>query len=201
MVALAVKALFALHHVFTAAGAFANSRPPGIGERGRGHSHIPVGPDQPGEHGGDPGHEVLRGQLAPLHSPQPVLHSAVSLADLSWSGMAQDMASPFSVGRSCFFFRSTKPERTSFSITPARVAGVPSPLRSTSSNFAKSSALACSMAESRVSSDKLCQGCFRKNRIITKGRMVLKLLSRGNGDFGLVLLFQISVVHERPPRT
>ena len=29
--------------------------------------------------------------------------------------------------------------------------------------------------------------------------MVLKLLSRGNGDFGLVLLFQISVVHERPP--
>ena len=48
-------------------------------------------------------------------------------------------------------------------------------------------------------SDKLCQGCFRKNRIITKGRMVLKLLSRGNGDFGLVLLFQISVVHERPP--
>ena len=52
---------------------------------------------------------------------------------------------------------------------------------------------------SSPTSDKLCQECFRKNRIITKGRMVLKLLSRGNGDFGLVLLFQISVVHERPP--
>ena len=59
--------------------------------------------------------------------------------------------------------------------------------------------LALYISSNTLSSDKLCQGCFRKNRIITKGRMVLKLLSRGNGDFGLVLLFQISVVHERPP--
>ena len=49
-----------------------------------------------------------------------------------------------------FFFRSTKPEETSFSRIPARVAGVPSPLRSASSGI--SFAPAFSMAESSVSS-------------------------------------------------
>ena len=87
-------------------------------------------------------------------APSRSSHSAVSFADFSASGITLISSVPFSVGRSCFFFRSTKPERTSFSITPARVAGVPSPLRSTSSNFAKSSALACSIAESSVSSVK-----------------------------------------------
>ena len=46
---------------------------------------------------------------------------------------------PFSVGTRYFVFLlpclSTKPIRTSFSITPALVAGVPSPLRSTSSDI------------------------------------------------------------------
>ena len=72
--------------------------------------------------------------------------------------MVRHRVSPFSVGINCLPSRSTKPERSSFSIIAARVAGVPSPLRSTPSNLAKSSALARSMAESRVSSVKWTGG-------------------------------------------
>ena len=74
MVALAVKALFALHHVFAAAGAFADHCPPGARQSGGGFgSHVPVGSDQLVEHCDDPGHEILRGQLPALHRPQPFL--------------------------------------------------------------------------------------------------------------------------------
>ena len=67
VVALAVEALFTLHHVFAAAGAFADPCPPGIGEGRGGRVYVQKGLDQIGDHGGDPVHEVLQGQLAPLH--------------------------------------------------------------------------------------------------------------------------------------
>ena len=54
------------------------------------------------------------------------------------------------------FLRSTKPEDTSFSMIPERVAGVPMPLRSASSGI--SSLLAFSIAASSVSSVKCLGG-------------------------------------------
>lgn len=57
-------------------------------------------------------------------------HSAVSSGDLILSGRTVIRFTPFSVGRSCFFFRSTNPTATSFSSVAAQVAGVPKPLRS-----------------------------------------------------------------------
>ena len=70
------------------------------------------------------------------------------------SGITVINASPLWVGTRYFVFlsprRSRNPVRTSFSIIPALVAGVPRPLRSASSGI--SSAPAFSMEESMVSS-------------------------------------------------
>ena len=77
-------------------------------------------------------------------------HSAVSVGDLILSGRTRIRFVPFSVGISCFFFRSTNPAETSFSSVAARVAGVPNPLRSVSSGI--SPAPAVSIAARRESS-------------------------------------------------
>lgn len=82
-------------------------------------------------------------------------HSAVRTGDLMLSGSTRIRFVPFSVGISCFFLRSTKPADTSFSSMAARVAGVPNPLRSTSSGI--SPAPAVSIAARRESSDKSCK--------------------------------------------
>ena len=59
-------------------------------------------------------------------------HSAVSCGEVSISGKIDIRAAPFCVGISCLPLRSAKPPFTSFSMTAARVAGVPSPRRSAS---------------------------------------------------------------------
>ncbi len=83
-------------------------------------------------------------------------HSAVIPGDWITSGITVMRAMPLCVGtRYLVFlspFRSRKPMRTSFSIMPARVAGVPSPFRSASSGV--SSAPARSMADNSVLSVK-----------------------------------------------
>ena len=88
---------------------------------------------------------------------KPASHWAVSLADFTLSGSTTIRLNPFFVGRSCLPLRSRKPPRTSFSSTPARVAGVPRPVRSAPSISANSSALACSIADKSRSSVK-CRG-------------------------------------------
>ena len=86
-------------------------------------------------------------------------HSAVSSGDCSISGRTVMRELPSWVGIRLVtflaFFRSTKPEDTSFSRMLARVAGVPMPLRSTSSGI--SSTPAVSMLFRIVSSVK-CRG-------------------------------------------
>ena len=77
-------------------------------------------------------------------------HSAVSFGLVSTSGRTHTRLLPSFVGISCFPFRSANPALTSFSITAARVAGVPSPRRSASSSVF--SLPARSIAESKVSS-------------------------------------------------
>ena len=74
------------------------------------------------------------------------------------SGNTTIRLKPFFVGRSCLPLRSRKPPRTSFSSTPARVAGVPSPVRSTLPISANSAALACSIAARSISSVKCLGG-------------------------------------------
>ena len=59
-------------------------------------------------------------------------HSAVSCGEVSISGSTDIRAAPFCVGISCLPLRSAKLPFTSFSMTAARVAGVPSPRRSAS---------------------------------------------------------------------
>ena len=73
-------------------------------------------------------------------------HSAVSCGLVKVSGRTHTRLIPSFVGSSCLPFRSTKPPFTSFSMTAARVAGVPSPLRSASGSV--SSLPARSIAES-----------------------------------------------------
>ena len=81
-------------------------------------------------------------------------HSAVSSGDCRDSGSTVMSAVPVAVGiRDAIlrdFLRSAKPEETSFSRIPARVAGVPMPLRSASSGI--SFAPAFSMLDRSVSS-------------------------------------------------
>ena len=88
---------------------------------------------------------------------KPDSHRAVRLADFTVSGRTAIRSVPFFVGSNCLPLRSKNPPRTSFSSTPARVAGVPRPVRSTSPIWANSWALACSMAERSRSSVK-CRG-------------------------------------------
>ena len=61
-----------LRHIATAAGAFAHHHA-GRGEQILGSLDDLIGPHQLLEHGADPGHEVLRGQLSALDLSQPVL--------------------------------------------------------------------------------------------------------------------------------
>ena len=84
-------------------------------------------------------------------------HSAVSFGEVRLSGRTQTRLIPFFVGKSCLPLRSTKPEFTSFSMTAARVAGVPNPLRSASAFV--SSLPACSMADKRLASVWGFDGC------------------------------------------
>ena len=81
-------------------------------------------------------------------------HSAVRSGDWSCSGRTVIRETPICVGMRLVaffcFLRSTKPVDTSFSKIPARVAGVPMPLRSAFSGI--SFAPAVSIAESSVSS-------------------------------------------------
>ena len=87
-------------------------------------------------------------------------HSAVSRGDCSCSGrtVIRDTASLDGMSCTAFllFFRSKKPVDTSFSRIPARVAGVPRPLRSASSGISFDPAV--SIAESSVSSVKCLGG-------------------------------------------
>ena len=133
-------------------------------------------------------------------APSRSSHSAVSLTDFSVSGITLISSVPFSVGKSCFFFRSTKPERTSFSITPARVAGVPSPLCSTSSSFANSFALACSIAERSVSSVKWAGGEVAPSLMDAPPAVSFwPLVSAGSGGEGSGCFgFFFSVWHGKP---
>ena len=93
-------------------------------------------------------------------SPSRYSHSAVRRGDCSCSGntVIRDTASWDGMSCTVFllFFRSKKPVETSFSRIPARVAGVPRPLRSASSGI--SSFPAVSIAESSVSSVKCLGG-------------------------------------------
>ena len=84
-------------------------------------------------------------------------HSAVSCGEVSISGRTQTRLLPFLVGISCLPLRCTKPDLTSFSITAARVAGVPSPRRSASGSV--SALPARSIAESRLASVCGFGGC------------------------------------------
>ena len=84
-------------------------------------------------------------------------HSAVSFGEVRLSGRTQTRLIPFFVGKSCLPLRSTKPEFTSFSMTAARVAGVPNPLRSASAFV--SSLPACSIADKRLASVWGFGGC------------------------------------------
>ena len=86
-------------------------------------------------------------------------HSAVSCGEVSISGSTDIRAAPFCVGISCFPLRSAKPPFTSFSMTAARVAGVPSPRRSASGSVSPFPAR--SIAERSDASGTLCQGCLR----------------------------------------
>ena len=70
MVALAEKALFTLHHVFTAAGTHAHNRPPGAGQDGGSRLCSSVGFHKTRQHFPDPGHKFSGGKLAPLHLTQ-----------------------------------------------------------------------------------------------------------------------------------
>src|SRR5699024_1673754 len=112
------------------------------------------------EHGTNPSHEILRGQLATLDLTQPVLPLSSQKGDCSCSGntVIRDTASWDGMSCTVFllFLRSKKPVETSFSRIPARVAGVPRPLRSASSGI--SSFPAVSIAESSVSSVKCLGG-------------------------------------------
>ena len=103
----------------------------------------------------------LSGSISPRSiSFKRCSHSAVSCGDWSCSGSTVISAVPVDVGRrfTTFldFLRSTKPEDTSFSMIPERVAGVPMPLRSASSGI--SSLPALSIADSSVSSVKCLGG-------------------------------------------
>ena len=93
-------------------------------------------------------------------SPSRYSHSAVSSGDCSCSGRTVIKESASWDGRSCtvflLFFRFRKPVETNFSKIPARVAGVPSPLRSASSGI--SLAPAVSIAARSVSSEKCLGG-------------------------------------------
>ena len=77
-------------------------------------------------------------------------HSAVSCGEVSISGSTDIRAVPFCVGISCLPFRSAKPPFTSFSMTAARVAGVPSPRRSASGSVSPFPAR--SIADKRLAS-------------------------------------------------
>ena len=77
-------------------------------------------------------------------------HSAVSFGEVRLSGKMHTRLFPSFVGISCFPLRSTKPLLTNFSMTAARVAGVPSPLRSASGSV--SSVPARYIAESKDAS-------------------------------------------------
>ena len=87
-------------------------------------------------------------------------HSAVRSGDCSCSGRTVIKDTAVWVGINCTafldFFLSTKPADTSFSRIAARVAGVPSPLRSASSGI--SFAPAVSIAASKLSSVKCLGG-------------------------------------------
>jgi len=77
-------------------------------------------------------------------------HAAVSCGEVKLSGRTQTRFVPSLVGSSCLPLRSTKPPPTNFSMTAARVAGVPSPRRSASGSV--SSFPARSIAESKDAS-------------------------------------------------
>ena len=83
-------------------------------------------------------------------------HSAVRAGEVRLSGRITARLMPSLVGTSCLPLRCAKPICTSFSKIAARVAGVPSPLRSASSGI--SSAPARSIADRSVSSESFCQG-------------------------------------------
>ena len=85
--------------------------------------------------------------------------SAVNFADLILSGSNEINLLPSSVAITFFPSRFTYLWATNSSITVALVAGVPIPFFSAFSS--KSAALACSIADNKVSSDTFCQGCLR----------------------------------------
>ena len=100
----------------------------------------------------------LRGRgLAVFDLREASFLSAVNATSLSFGATTSIRERPWSVERSCLPLRSTYPVRISFSITSARVAGVPMPPEwdSSSSNAALRSLsstqrLACSIAASSV---------------------------------------------------
>ena len=119
--------------------------------------------------------------------------SAVSLGLLTTSGRTVISFIPSSVGIICFLSLFTKPSLTSFSMISARVAGVPSPLRSTSSPI--SSTPARSIAESRLSSVKCFGGCVKPSTTLhSEGEYINPSVSGGR-DFSSSSSFSILTLY------